>query len=409
MLAVAFSLCLAVCSRCVLGFGSRFSSLNNKTFEVYGSFERALQTTKQSLVCTDPNAKSFGGFGNFMITIYGVQAVALMTGRVPVMNNILFTNMFEHPDPRQSWDLVAQNQLKGLQQTVQTRSPRCPDVLAQPLQQMPKKYGINGCLHTYLDHPQGSTVLANLIPLQFNTSAVSFGEQISGHIAEWSLSRPTANWKQIVDRAKAQVFDACGADVDHADLAVQFRTWRDVHPGDTSANDCHEQCAKEMAVDVQKHLNRPICVFVTSDNETATANLAGSINAVDSRNINAVYLREVNKQWHSGDVVASARWSFDSSTLAEHDELKIWMLVMHDMHSVLQARRTLVPLDCAVALCVDSETGRLNFHMLVGETRRNASAKSCSRNLAWKTTNKTLGINCTSTAECDTLLLLLLY
>lgn len=327
LLAIAICLCLVACSRCVSSLNSRFDSLHNRTFEAFGSLDQALETIKHSLVCTDPNAKLFGGFGNFMYTVYGVQAVALITGRVSVMNHLLFTSMFHHPDPRQSWDLIAQDHLKGLQQTVLTRSPRCPDILLHPLQKIPPKYGINGCLHAFFEHKEGSAILTRLLPLRFNVSDVSFADQVSGDIAQWSLSRPTPSWQRIVAEAKAKIFDPCGPGVNHADLAIQYRTWRDLHSEDLAASECHQQCANEMALDVQKHLNRPICVFVTSDNETTTATLASTMNALSPANITAVYFHEINKQWHSAEVVASARWEFDSSTLHEHDELKIWMML----------------------------------------------------------------------------------
>jgi hypothetical protein len=43
------------------------------------------------------------GFGNLVLSMFGVQTLGLVVSRIPLMNHYLLLNMFQHPDPRQNW------------------------------------------------------------------------------------------------------------------------------------------------------------------------------------------------------------------------------------------------------------------------------------------------------------------
>jgi hypothetical protein len=302
-----------------------FKLLNDRLYPIYQKHDL------EHFVCTNPNAGTFGGFGNFVFTILGVQLMATMLNRLPVMNHPLMLNMFQHPDPRQSWDLIPSNKFMDLKATVKTRPTRCTEVQHVPYAHIQPKYGTNGCFHPYIVHPETAPILNTLLPLHYPVENISYYDQMASQITQWTFSRPQPQWAAIVDEYRRRTFLPCGPNVEKADLAVQFRTWRDVvgeaatfhHVGGL----CHETCAKEMALETQKRLNRSICVFITSDNDTSSALLATSLDALSPNNIHAVYGTEENAaHWHSSLLIDSARWGdFDPAVLKHHQELKDWI------------------------------------------------------------------------------------
>lgn len=56
-----------------------------------------------SLHSLNPHAKSYGGMGNLFVGAIGMQFYAFSSGRIVIFNNALITDLFNHPDPRQSW------------------------------------------------------------------------------------------------------------------------------------------------------------------------------------------------------------------------------------------------------------------------------------------------------------------
>jgi hypothetical protein len=61
----------------------------------------------------NPHAKSYGGMGNLFIGALGIQFFALSINRIPIFNNALITDLFNHPDPRQSFAPVPTTEVNG--------------------------------------------------------------------------------------------------------------------------------------------------------------------------------------------------------------------------------------------------------------------------------------------------------
>jgi len=285
--------------------------LNNRSYAVY--IDNSVDTINKNFVCINPNAGLFGGFGNLVFSLLAAQIVALLTNRVPVMNHQLMLNMFVHPDPRQSWDLIPAKKFKSLKESVKTRGTRCSDVITIPLAEIPFKYGTNGCLGAYFSHPDSVKILAELFPLTYPVEQVPEYDQWVAPFAQWVFSRPKESWTQVMNVYKNRTFAPCGNNTEKADLAVQFRTWRDLHKDGGVYHEvgglCFQHCAREMALHTLRRLNRPICVFITSDNDTSSAYLANSLNELSPLNIRAVYGVEANPaDWHSNEIVEKGRW-----------------------------------------------------------------------------------------------------
>ncbi len=51
----------------------------------------------KGLVCINPNAKSLGGFGNLIMTLLGVQVLAMGLGLYSNINHPMLTGLFDHP------------------------------------------------------------------------------------------------------------------------------------------------------------------------------------------------------------------------------------------------------------------------------------------------------------------------
>jgi hypothetical protein len=311
-----------------------FKTLNDRSYDVYK------QKDMKTYTCTNPTAGIFGGFGNLMFSILGAQVVGTLINRVVVMNHHLMLNMFDHPDIRQSWDLIPFADWPEMKKTVGSRPIRCSGVKDVPFEKYPAKYGTNGCFQAYLSHPQTAGVLLPLLPMKYPESNISFYDQMSAQLAEWTLSRPAKVWSSIVDEYKKATFSPCGANVDRADMAVQFRTWRDVAGEAATYHQvgglCHEKCAAEMALHTFQRLKRPICIFITSDNETSSAQLAQNLSSLSPGNIHAVYgaAEKNTAHWHSVTIVDTARWGpFDVQELRRHQELKDWMLLGEASHA----------------------------------------------------------------------------
>lgn len=313
----------------IAGGDDKYKDLNDRTYEVYQHAD-----VRESFVCNDPNAGIFGGFGNLMITALATQLVGLLSNRVTVMNHHLMLSMFDHPDSRQSWSLIPSEGFFALKGTVKTRPKRCSDVKNIPFSKLAPKYGTNGCFEAYISHPESPAMLTSLLPLQYPESNISLYHQFSAAVGEWTFSRPAANWSSIMSAYRKKTFAPCGANIEFADMAVQFRTWRDVRGDKDTFHDvggaCHAKCAAHVALHTRNRLNRTICVFVTSDNVTSSAHLVNHLNLASNGSIKAVYAEEETgaAHWHSQTVVDSARWkTLDSSELQHHQSLKDWMLI----------------------------------------------------------------------------------
>ena len=61
----------------------------------------------------NPHAESFGGMGNLIVGALGIQIYAFTIGRTVIFNNALITDLFHHPDPRQSWNAIPTPVLNG--------------------------------------------------------------------------------------------------------------------------------------------------------------------------------------------------------------------------------------------------------------------------------------------------------
>lgn len=66
-----------------------------------------------SLPSLNPHAKTFGGMGNLFIGAIGIQFFALTIDRIAIFNNALITDLFNHPDPRQSWTPIPTTVVNG--------------------------------------------------------------------------------------------------------------------------------------------------------------------------------------------------------------------------------------------------------------------------------------------------------
>lgn len=51
----------------------------------------------KGLVCINPYAKSLGGFGNLIMTLLGVQVLAMGLGLYSNINHPMITGLFDHP------------------------------------------------------------------------------------------------------------------------------------------------------------------------------------------------------------------------------------------------------------------------------------------------------------------------
>lgn len=61
----------------------------------------------------NPHVKNYGGLGNLFIGALGIQFFALSINRIAIFNNALITDLFNHPDPRQSWTPIPTTVVNG--------------------------------------------------------------------------------------------------------------------------------------------------------------------------------------------------------------------------------------------------------------------------------------------------------
>lgn len=330
------------------------NKLNNNTFAVY---ENNYIRASESFVCLNPNAKIYGGFGNLIITFLGVQTLATTIGRIPLINHFLLKKMFSHPDNRQDWTILPINEVKKLEQLVRSCGSKCSDPGRLKFNNFPHRFGVNGCLGSYVEHKESieyfenNLNISNYLPV--NISRYDYTLNI---ISQWTLSNPTKIWMDIFKNYKSIVFGSISLGINdpsnfEVDVVVQFRSWRDLRDPNISynyskhlfENSCISHSSIHYVSSIQKKLNKKIIVFVTTDDIKVSSILVEEINNINPLLIQAVTGVDTKHglDWHSGEAVQDFRYKdISDNDLKDRHELLDWMIMGDAKHALYSKSST---------------------------------------------------------------------
>jgi hypothetical protein len=325
-------------------FAQHKELLNNKSFELFSKSG----SHPNKFICLNPNAGMYGGWGNLVNSLISIIGFSLTTQKQAIMNHPLFLEMFNHPDERQKWNLWSAEEIRSIKHNVGRPPARCGDINHMPLNTFEDKYGVNGCLSPYLTHPAAINYFQFLLHKKYDKILPnSYFTQVSNILAQWIFSNPTKKYKEMTDEHKKQLLsNECG---ENFDLAVQFRSWRDVRAESATFGELDGSCVLECALErvswlKQKITNRKICVFVTTDNSTSSNIIVNAINALSTKDhaVHAITFIDTHleKHWHSMGVVQDTRFFIEPTELSRHPELLDWYLIGDAYSAVYTAGST---------------------------------------------------------------------
>jgi len=334
-------------------------------------------------VTLSPHTKSYGGLGNVILSLVGVQAFAFPLRRVALLNVPLFEAMFSHPDsPRQknSRQFVSAESVNENKKWV-SHSPNCQKIFDIPLRNVPIRFGVNMCWFAFITHRESvyyyNQLLGPTRKIQhFGYRNISYFDWTFNSLGGWIMSNPTVVFKQhALEYQKKISSERC----QKIHLALQIRTWRDVREGkllkdsnkstlnnkskeasisfEELGGECFLNCTYASInafIRARENDNRLVkdqkanemCVFVTSDNDAFSQQLVQRINSqpqpskITMTAFSAVPASSSSKPWHSFDLIKSSLKKFNSSLLVNHPLLFDWYLLGEATTSVYTSGST---------------------------------------------------------------------
>lgn len=319
---------------------------------------------------------TFGGFGNLMLGAIGIVTLAIPSARIPEINHCMLSEMYFHPDKRLQF---SSNTDRGDGMKLLGSSHQNINTLKSEKLNAP--YAVYGDTDVNIYTTAADTIAHHAFYQQYlpdvPLSDPRLYDIISSTIAQWTLSNPSPALRKSYSSFKSNVLAGCPSG--QLDLAVQLRTWQDV-PERRDYFESHQSCTYQCilsrikkvkkvhagmqylknAVDPagriqvprggQRIVKNSICVFITTDNATATMKVINDLQKLVSRHVdsteknsnNTVYLEgrrgkvvfvhslnhiSSDAQWHSVTAIRKSRQKFDPSELSKHTELLDWVLI----------------------------------------------------------------------------------
>jgi len=319
----------------------------------------------------------------------------LSLGRIPVLNHALFTGLYQHPDPRQTWNLIPISAIRSMSDILGFEY--CRGIQSKSLKEFPIKFGFHGCTDAYMNNVENLKYFQLLISKYYPKVVISerdygkviinFKQQskyqtewfVNTLICNWIMSRPVERWKMAIKSYKNAAFPYLNDGV--FDLAIQFRTWRDLgHGNAVYVQDCIVNCAIHRIIQMlresgiiddirklRKENARNFSVFITGDNATSNAFVQSKLtqqlvsmfygeklvddskyminNSLENRHIRRIPFGEKHgcyiattpeyynsnssaaTQWHTGEVTNSLRYEFDFEKVRYNLGLLDWELL----------------------------------------------------------------------------------
>eukprot|EP00602_Paraphysomonas_sp_CaronLab_P004567 CAMPEP_0185035738 /NCGR_PEP_ID=MMETSP1103-20130426/27644_1 /TAXON_ID=36769 /ORGANISM="Paraphysomonas bandaiensis, Strain Caron Lab Isolate" /LENGTH=350 /DNA_ID=CAMNT_0027572975 /DNA_START=89 /DNA_END=1138 /DNA_ORIENTATION=+ len=311
---------------------------------------RRARVSTDHLFCLQPASgtlSTYGGFGNLMMGVNAVQALALVSGSIPVINHAMFLAMFSHPNPKESYDVFKPSQIRlGSVRRIYCQSSK---FFRSKLSKLGRS-GVNVlCNKDAYMHRESIAFFSTA--LSISPTDARYYDMASSSVAHWMLSNPTAYFESIVRRHRDKVLHRCGGTQSRLDVAVQIRTWADVPERREqffTQIPCVMRCIMNLVRFVASgkgvHIDTydpdsgeaPLCIFVTTDNSTVTNDIveylegiSTAIRATSSTSISPEYLnftapRTHVSHWHSAHTIKSSQHEFSASELDSHIELLDW-------------------------------------------------------------------------------------
>lgn len=299
------------------------------------------------IVSINPKAKTYGGMGNLMLSMLGMQCFGMAIGRVFIINNALLTDIFDHPDPRQKLAPLP-NRIINVEMRSSIRDYTAARLSANPRVFSKDKFiGSHGVPTLSSGFRAFVPSLPKYLPrgMKLAPDQASFYNRLMCQgIASWSMSRPTQRAQAALKKYKNNFINKCDAS-NVPDIAIQVRTLDSIQDGfDHTEEECYVSCAAAKAKAVHKKLQRDICIFVTSNRVSTTDNVVDSLNTIlntdDSNPYKFLYHQAPGASsatssssgiMHSGKMVEEGRHleSFPSSMdFSLREDLMDWFLLV---------------------------------------------------------------------------------
>ena len=216
----------------------------------------------------------------------GIQFFAVSIGRPAVINNALLTDMFEHPDPRQRLAPLTnlllnkemKSKIKGFAASALAPTAKVPSRFENV-----KFIGSHGVPTMATGFRSFSPFIPRLLPrgMQLKTEETKFYHNLMCQgFASWLMSRPTKRMEDALTKYKDNFINKCDSK-NIPDVAIQVRTEDNINSEFSSPlQNCYIACSVAKARQVQKELQRDICIFVTSNRVSTTDSVVESLNAI---------------------------------------------------------------------------------------------------------------------------------
>lgn len=308
--------------------------LNNISYSIY---EQNKGEVSRTFVCLNPNAKFYGGWGNVAYYAFTLMEIAVALRRVPIMNHALLTTMFDHPDERQNWSLISNQDLDHMKNSIEG-IPRCNGINERTKDSFPSKFGLHGCPGNYNNNHEIVATMKDYLSKKFQDYPVEtmgvWGLNVL--LVNWIFSRPSKPWVEAVNNYKEKLF---GSKDGVADLGIQIRSWRDlgVVPFENSNAPCIAKCAIATLDTLTQHIHTEIKIFVTSDNITSTDGVVSMVNlwaSEKNKKVKFVLPSPELETWHTVDLTNSGRYNVEFSHIEHNVALLDWMVLSEAKHSV---------------------------------------------------------------------------
>ena len=250
----------------------------------------------------------------------GMQAFGIALGRVSVINNALLTDMFHHPDSRQSLAPLS-NQLINKDMRGKIMGYQAKDLLKPKAHFEKRKFiGSHGVPTMHTGFKSFSPFIPKLLPKGMKLKAeeeLFYKNIMCQGFSAWMMSRPTKRTQVALKKYKENFINKCDSK-NVPDIAIQVRTLDNIKSEfNSTVEDCYVSCAVAKARAVQKELHRDVCIFVTSNRVSTTDNVVERLHSLlnsdtdESSSFKFLYhqlaSRESQEIMHSGRMVEAGR------------------------------------------------------------------------------------------------------
>ena len=291
----------------------------------------------------NPHAKVYGGMGNLLLSMLGMQFFSVAINRAPVINHALLKDMFEHPDPRQNLSPLSNALVnKDMKHSIKGYAARTLATRDKSIFKNVKFIGSHGAPAAACGFKAFAPQVPHFIPrgMALNEDEFKFYDNIMCQgFAAWLMSRPTKRLHEAALKYKDNFINKCDAQ-NIPDIAIQIRTLDNIKSEfGSSMEDCYVSCAVAKAREVQKQLQRNICIFVTSNRVKTTDNVVEALNSIlNTEDLSAFkFLYHQFKPnstieiMHSGKLVEAGRYIENfppSHDFSLKDDLMDWFLLV---------------------------------------------------------------------------------